>query len=116
MSERSSSSEKEIDLAPTNAKLEQNQQPRNGRQLIAQTFYPSPRKAPERDLPGVGCFLEVQKILDSNVEVPILYTIYQPLENWDRFKYTRRGNLHLDITFDKESLRKFIDSKPSPPY
>ena len=85
-----------------------------GGHILTQTFHPVARKAPAGDLVSVGLVLVVQKIKDSRVEVPILYTIYQPIKDWLQFRYTMRGDLHHEITFDEETLHDFIYSKPPP--
>lgn len=61
----------------------------------------------------------MQKIKDSLEEVPVVYSVYEPLKPWAEFKYTTRGHLHEDIVFDQESMQKFVrgrlSSQPPPP-
>ena len=107
-----SSSKREITLVHNNDNPDWDELPMGGGHVLTQTFHPVARKAPERDLVDVGLVLVVQKIKDSGVEVPILYTIYQPIKDWLQFRYTMRGDLHHTITFDEETLHDFIYSKP----
>ncbi|KAG0135220.1 hypothetical protein HOY82DRAFT_536912 [Tuber indicum] len=55
----------------------------------------------------------MQKIKDSHKEVPIVYSVYEPLKPWAEFKYTTRGYLHGDIVFDKESMQRFVRDHPN---
>ena len=110
-----SASRRDPAAAPVDAKPERDQLPTmNADQTVTQNFHPANLEAPAGDLASVGCVMVVQKIKDSGIEVPILYSIYQPLQNWGKsgqFRYTERGNLHQDVTFDEESLHEFIYSK-----
>ena len=107
-----SSSKRDLTLVPTNDNPDWDELPVGGSHALAQTFHPRARKAPEGNLVDVGLVLVVQKIKDSGVEVPILYTIYQPIQDWLQFRYTMCGDLHHHITFDEETLHDFIYSKP----
>ena len=107
-------SKRNLTLAPTHDNLDWDELPMVGGHILVQTFHPVARKAPAGDLVSVGLVLVVQKIKDSAVEVPILYTIYQPIKDWLQFRYTMRGDLHHEIMFDEETLHDFIYSKPPP--
>lgn len=64
--------------------------------------------APTSHLRITGKVSAMQKIKDSTEEVPVLYSVYEPLKPWAEFKYTTRGHLHEDIVFDKESMQRFV--------
>jgi hypothetical protein len=72
------------------------------------TSLDSPRIAPTTPLTITRKITVVQRIKDTTTEVPIEYSVYQPLQAWSGFTYTERGDLDESTTFDEALLHKFI--------
>ncbi|KAG0642148.1 hypothetical protein HOY80DRAFT_1108625 [Tuber brumale] len=69
--------------------------------------------APRPRVKITGKVSAMQKIKDAHKEVPIVYSVYEPLKPWSGFKYTTRGYLREDIFFDKESMQRFVRNHPN---